>query len=79
MSLVPYHPREDREIVLRYNNALVVRDRTSRRLEIQRVTDCPTCHRPLYTAPADRQYDAPPAHDSFVSPNYFRLDRKSVV
>lgn len=73
MSLVPYHPREDREIVLRYNNALVVRDRTSRRLEIQRVTDCPTCHRPLYTAPADRQYDAPPAHDSFVSPNYFRL------
>ncbi|KAL8332487.1 hypothetical protein RB593_002658 [Gaeumannomyces tritici] len=73
MSLVPYHPREDREIVLRYNNALVVRDRTSSRLEIQRVTDCPTCHRPLNTSPADRQYDAPPAHDSFVSPGYFRL------
>ncbi|TLD05979.1 uncharacterized protein PgNI_08558 [Pyricularia grisea] len=78
MSLIPYHSSEDREIVLRHNNALVVRDRTSRRLEIRRITECPTCHQSLHpVSSGDRPFDVPPGNNHhepyFVSPNYFRL------
>ncbi|PHH93250.1 hypothetical protein CDD83_9520 [Cordyceps sp. RAO-2017] len=76
MSLIPYHPREGREIVLRHHNSIVVRDPDSHRLEIRR-TECPTCHQPLGRAPSpdrshDRQYDR--GHE-YVNPDYFRMLR----
>ncbi|KAM4055985.1 kinase [Hirsutella rhossiliensis] len=76
MSLIPYHPREGREIVLRHHNSVVVRDPDSHRLEIRR-TECPTCHQPLGHAssperPLDRHYDM--SHE-YVNPDYFRMLR----
>jgi hypothetical protein len=77
MSLIPYNPPEGREIVLRHQNAIVVRDTSSQRLEIRSLslTECPTCHQPLRSAhPDDRT--APPTHDpNYVDPNYFRMLR----
>ncbi|KAJ6788082.1 hypothetical protein PWT90_02529 [Aphanocladium album] len=80
MSLIPYHPREGREIVLRHRNAVVVRDPDSQRLEIRGQT-CPTCHQPLpqASAPAtdhayERSYEA--QDDSYVDPDYFRMLRR---
>ncbi|GJN74678.1 calcium-dependent protein kinase [Purpureocillium lilacinum] len=76
MSLIPYHPREGREIVLRHHSSLVVRDPDSQRLEIRR-TECPTCHQPLGRAASpersfDRQYDM---NHEYVNPDYFRMLR----
>ncbi|KAK2608533.1 putative serine/threonine-protein kinase iks1 [Conoideocrella luteorostrata] len=76
MSLIPYHPREGREIVLRHRNAVVVRDRESQRLEI-RGSECPTCHQPLGRAPSperayDRSYEM---NHEYVNPEYFRMLR----
>ncbi|KAF4509749.1 hypothetical protein G6O67_003889 [Ophiocordyceps sinensis] len=76
MSLIPYHPRESRAIVLRHHNSIVVRDPDSHRLEIRR-TECPTCHQPLGRAssperPLDRHYDI--SHE-YVNPDYFRMLR----
>ncbi|QUC18987.1 uncharacterized protein UV8b_03228 [Ustilaginoidea virens] len=76
MSLIPYHPREGREIVLRHRNAVVVRDRESQRLEI-RGSECPTCHQPLGSASSpdrsfERSYDL---NHEFVDPEYFRMLR----
>ncbi|CAK7233094.1 putative serine/threonine-protein kinase iks1 [Sporothrix curviconia] len=91
MSLVPYHPQEGREIVLRHRNAIVVHDPTSQRLEIRGVAiaECPTCHRPLRSASPERSHfgdeghrNSSPAghhgysrHEGYVDPNYFRLLR----
>ncbi|PKS09659.1 hypothetical protein jhhlp_004278 [Lomentospora prolificans] len=75
MSLVPYHTREGREIVLQHRNALVVRDPSSRRLEIRGLAECPTCHRPLRSPSPERHYDLPVPGESYVSPNYFRMLR----
>ncbi|OAA73399.1 protein kinase [Cordyceps fumosorosea ARSEF 2679] len=78
MSLIPYHPHEGREIVLRHRNALVVRDPDSQLLEI-RGHACPTCHQPLPQSSAgghayDRSYEG--TDDSFVDPEYFRMLRR---
>ncbi|AEO59839.1 hypothetical protein MYCTH_2308418 [Thermothelomyces thermophilus ATCC 42464] len=79
MSLIPYHPREGREIVLRHHNAIVVRDPSSQRLEIRglQLHECPTCHRPLRSASPDRHYESNQHGDSYVDPNYFRMLRAS--
>ncbi|CAM1508553.1 Fc.00g054010.m01.CDS01 [Cosmosporella sp. VM-42] len=78
MSLIPYQPHEGREIVLRHNNAIVVRDSTSHRLEIRGLSECPTCHQPL-TRPSssEQQYDRSfgARHESYVDPDYFRMLR----
>ncbi|KAG6024511.1 hypothetical protein E4U19_003662 [Claviceps sp. Clav32 group G5] len=76
MSLIPYHPKEGREIVLRHRNAVVVRDPESQRLEI-RGSECPTCHQPLARSPSpERPYDRPfeRSHE-YVDPEYFRMLR----
>ncbi|PQE22957.1 calcium-dependent kinase protein [Rutstroemia sp. NJR-2017a BBW] len=81
MSLVPYSSRESREIVLRHDDAIVVRDPHTRELALRSVSpelalnDCPTCHRPLRTPSPERQQ---PSHASahsntFISPEYFRM------
>ncbi|CAK7235550.1 putative serine/threonine-protein kinase iks1 [Sporothrix eucalyptigena] len=89
MSLVPYHPQEGREIVLRHRNAIVVHDPTSQRLEIRGVAECPTCHRPLRSASPERPHFGDDnhhtnnssghhgysRHEGYVDPNYFRLLR----
>ncbi|KAH8899164.1 kinase-like protein [Thozetella sp. PMI_491] len=77
MSLIPYHPREGNEIVLRHRNAIVVRDRASRRLEIRglQLAECPTCHQPLRSSSAERHFDPPVEHESYVDPDYFRMLR----
>ncbi|KAL2163349.1 hypothetical protein VTH06DRAFT_5406 [Thermothelomyces fergusii] len=79
MSLIPYHPREGREIVLRHHNAIVVRDPSSQRLEIRglQLHECPTCHRPLRSASPDRPYESNQHGDNYVDPNYFRMLRAS--
>ncbi|KAK4182987.1 kinase-like domain-containing protein [Podospora australis] len=78
MSLVPYHPREGREIVLRHHNAIVVRDPSSQRLEIRglQLTECPTCHQSLRSSSPERHFEGPSSHhDSYVDPDYFRMLR----
>ncbi|KAL1879189.1 putative serine/threonine-protein kinase iks1 [Diaporthe australafricana] len=75
MSIVPYQSR-GREIVLRHHNAVVVRDPSSRRLELERaVNECPTCHQLLRPSSSDRSFDASSDSDSYVSPDYFRMLR----
>ncbi|KAL1902010.1 putative serine/threonine-protein kinase iks1 [Sporothrix stenoceras] len=86
MSLIPYHPQEGREIVLRHRNAIVVHDPTSQRLEIRGVAECPTCHRPLRPGSPERPHFGNDGHHSnnssdysrhegYVDPNYFRMLR----
>ncbi|KAL2202898.1 kinase-like protein [Sarocladium strictum] len=78
MSLIPFHPQEGREIVLRHRNALVVRDPTSQRLEIRGLSNCPTCHRPWQRSSSpDRHFDRSShiSRDPYVDPNYFRMLR----
>ncbi|KAL1841904.1 hypothetical protein VTJ49DRAFT_6426 [Mycothermus thermophilus] len=77
MSLVPFHPREGREIVLRHHNAIVVRDPSSQRLELRglQLHECPTCRRPLRSPSPERHYDAARHEDTYVDPNYFRMLR----
>ncbi|KAK4217449.1 autophagy-related protein 22 [Rhypophila decipiens] len=77
MSLVPYHTREGREIVLRHRDAIVVRDPLSQRLEIRdlQLTECPTCHQPLRSSSPERHFDSPDQHESYVNPEYFRMLR----
>ncbi|PSR82032.1 kinase-like domain-containing protein [Coniella lustricola] len=73
MSIVPYHSR-GREIVLRHHNAVVVRDPSSRRLELDRaLSECPACHQPLRPASPERGYDASDDGDSYLNPDYFRM------
>ncbi|RDA83392.1 hypothetical protein CP532_4724 [Ophiocordyceps camponoti-leonardi (nom. inval.)] len=73
MSLIPYHPREGREIVLRHQNSIVVRDPDSRRLEIRR-TECPTCHQPLGRASSPERAQYERSRD-YVDPGYFLMLR----
>ncbi|KAK3385394.1 kinase-like domain-containing protein [Podospora didyma] len=77
MSLIPYHPREGREIVLRHDNAIVVRDPSSHRLEIRglQITECPTCHQPLRSSSPERHFDSPSQHENYVDPDYFLMLR----
>ncbi|KAI0441937.1 kinase-like domain-containing protein [Xylaria telfairii] len=77
MELIPYSSREG-QIVLRHRDALVVRDHASQRLEIRgapvSVPECPTCKRPLRSSSPERRFDAaPPHHESWVDPQYFRM------
>ncbi|KFA65840.1 hypothetical protein S40285_04657 [Stachybotrys chlorohalonatus IBT 40285] len=77
MSLIPYNPREGREIVLRHRNAIVVRDSASQRLEIRGLPECPTCHQPLPRNSSDRPFEHAfeMGHESYVNPDYFRMLR----
>src|ERR1051325_4603458 len=62
----------------RHLNAIVVRDRTSQRLEIRGVSECPTCHQPLRPTSPDRSFEPSTSsrrNDSFVDPDYFRMLR----
>ncbi|SPO07700.1 related to human P1/eIF-2a protein kinase [Cephalotrichum gorgonifer] len=74
MSLVPYSSREGREIVLRHQETLVVRDPSSLSLEI-RSTECPTCHRPLPPSSPGQRFEDPVHGESYVDPDYFRMLR----
>ncbi|KAF3764751.1 hypothetical protein M406DRAFT_217751, partial [Cryphonectria parasitica EP155] len=75
MSMIPYHSR-GREIVLRHQNAVVVRDPSSQRLQLDRaLTECPACHQPLRPSSPDRAFDASSDSDSYVDPEYFRMLR----
>ena len=60
----------------RHRNALVVRDASSKRLEIRGI-ECPTCHQPLRPASPDRQFEGhnPVHHDAYIDPDYFRMLR----
>ncbi|PBP15650.1 kinase-like protein [Diplocarpon rosae] len=78
MSLVPFNPRDSREIVLRHNDAIVIRDPQTRQLILRGAasppsySDCPTCHRPF--RPASPERSASPHRTSpFISPEYFRM------
>ncbi|KAL2755698.1 hypothetical protein ACRALDRAFT_2042002 [Sodiomyces alcalophilus JCM 7366] len=83
MSLISYHPREGRDVVLRHRNAIVVRDPDSQRLEIRGITECPTCHQPIRPSSPDRHgFESPSSssrHDTYVDPNYFRMLRAGLV
>ncbi|KUJ09580.1 kinase-like protein [Mollisia scopiformis] len=77
MSLVPYSSRErGSEVVLRHNDALVLRDPQTQQLILRGATpsyaDCPTCHRPLRPPSPDRQ-SSPHRSAAFISPEYFRM------
>ncbi|KAL2061171.1 hypothetical protein VTL71DRAFT_7444 [Oculimacula yallundae] len=81
LSLVPYSSRDSREIVLRHNDAIVIRDPVSRQLILRGATpspsfssDCPTCHRPFRSSSPERQRQSSPHRPSpFISPEYFRM------
>ncbi|KAL1870540.1 hypothetical protein VTK73DRAFT_2579 [Phialemonium thermophilum] len=76
MSVVPYHSRESREIVLRHHNAIVYRDPASQRLEIRgSVNECPTCHRPIRSPSPERHYEVSSHTETYVDPDYFRMLR----
>ncbi|CAG8973596.1 hypothetical protein HYALB_00009748 [Hymenoscyphus albidus] len=79
MSLVPYSSRDSREIVLRHNDAIVVRDPLTQQLVLRGATplsDCPTCHRP-FRSPSPERRTSPhrSSHRTtpFISPEYFRM------
>ncbi|EKD12583.1 uncharacterized protein L3040_005177 [Drepanopeziza brunnea f. sp. 'multigermtubi'] len=78
MSLVPYSSRDSREIVLRHNDAIVIRDPQTRQLILRGATpspsfsDCPTCHRP-FRAPSPERQSSPHRASPFISPEYFRM------
>ncbi|RDW89724.1 hypothetical protein BP6252_01756 [Coleophoma cylindrospora] len=82
MSLVPYSSRDSREIVLRHDDAIVVRDPLTQQLMLRgaspdlSLSECPTCHRPFRSASPERK---PSPHrqnvhqTAFISPEYFRM------
>ncbi|KAK6581167.1 hypothetical protein PZA11_006655 [Diplocarpon coronariae] len=78
MSLVPFNPRDSREIVLRHNDAIVIRDPQTQQLILRGATsppsfsDCPTCHRPFRSASPERSV-SPHRASPFISPEYFRM------
>ncbi|QSZ32188.1 hypothetical protein DSL72_001759 [Monilinia vaccinii-corymbosi] len=79
MSLVPYSSRDSREIVLRHNDAIVVRDPNTQRLALRSappsiaLNDCPTCHRPLRAPSPERQASPSARANAFIAPEYFRM------
>lgn len=83
MSLVPYTSRDSREIVLRHNDAVVVRDPDSNQLNLRDASsnsihsnECPLCHQAIHSSRSpERDARAPNRRDSFVSPEYFRILR----
>ncbi|EDN99786.1 hypothetical protein SS1G_02644 [Sclerotinia sclerotiorum 1980 UF-70] len=79
MSLVPYSSRDSREIVLRHDDAIVIRDPNTQELALRSappslaLNDCPTCHRPLRTASPERQPTTSTHANTFIAPEYFRM------
>lgn len=67
--LSPFHRR--------HHNAVVVRDPSSRRLEVDRaLNECPTCHQPLRSSSPEQPFDDSSSDtDSYVNPDYFRMLR----
>ncbi|GAB7338222.1 hypothetical protein MBLNU457_4558t1 [Dothideomycetes sp. NU457] len=84
LSLIPY-PSEQREVVLRHGNSVVVFDQQAQELSLRDTshedatdfTDCPYCHRPFqderssYHTTQDARSESP--DHGFVNPNYFRM------
>ncbi|KAG9241772.1 kinase-like domain-containing protein [Calycina marina] len=90
MSLVPYSSCDSREIVLRHNDAIVVRDPDTQRLILRgavpllsrpNYSECPTCNRPFRSPSPDinssphRSPQMPTYDASYISPDYFRMLR----
>lgn len=52
-----------------------MRDPSSQRLEIRglELTECPTCHQPLRSSSPERHFESPDQHETYVSPEYFRM------
>ncbi|TVY39811.1 putative serine/threonine-protein kinase [Lachnellula subtilissima] len=79
MSLVPYSSRDSREVVLRHNDAIVIRDPQTQQLILRGATpspsfsDCPTCHRPFRSSSPERQSSPHRIPEPFISPEYFRM------
>ncbi|CCU81835.1 calcium-dependent protein kinase [Blumeria hordei DH14] len=74
MSLVPYSIRDSREVVLRHNNAIVLRDPKTKQLVLRGAdspSHCPTCLRAFQdtSEPGESPHRAAP----FISPEYFRM------
>ncbi|KAI0996691.1 hypothetical protein K3495_g11491 [Podosphaera aphanis] len=78
MSLIPYPAGESREIVLRHNDAIVVRDPRTQQLilyaagSFDSLPSCPACHRPYQGASPEHQ-EPPHGTAPFISPEYFRM------
>ncbi|EMC99661.1 hypothetical protein BAUCODRAFT_345072 [Baudoinia panamericana UAMH 10762] len=83
MSLIPY-ANDQREIVLRRGNAVVVYDAQSRQLQVRNAskqavepTECPTCRRPYRDEAIhdDEDYPSPAfGHErQYVDPEYFAM------
>ncbi|KAL3425547.1 hypothetical protein PVAG01_02338 [Phlyctema vagabunda] len=78
MSLVPYSSRDSREIVLRHNDAIVIRDPQTQQLILRgaspKLTDCPTCHQPFRSSSPERQQSPHRSSPSpFINREYFRM------
>ncbi|RKF65926.1 CBL-interacting serine/threonine-protein kinase 20 [Golovinomyces cichoracearum] len=77
MSLVPYSSRDSREIVLRHNDAIVLRDPLTQQLILRGAkpsTHCPTCHQPIRGSSPEHP-ESTHRSPAFISSNYFRLLR----
>ncbi|KAI9732749.1 MAG: putative serine/threonine-protein kinase iks1 [Claussenomyces sp. TS43310] len=80
MSLVPYSSRDSREIVLRYDDAIVIRDPQSKQLILRgtssagsKLNECPYCHQSLRSSSPERETRSMHGQERFVSPEYFRM------
>ncbi|KAK5133852.1 hypothetical protein LTR08_007183 [Meristemomyces frigidus] len=81
MSLIPYP--NDREVVLRRGNAVVVYDTRSQQLQLRatsdqsvEITECPLCHRPYHDDATRDSEDHGPSFSPerpFVDPEYFGM------
>ncbi|KAL1959697.1 hypothetical protein VTO42DRAFT_1283 [Malbranchea cinnamomea] len=85
LSIIPYN--SNREIVLRYNDAVVVFDRSSQQLQLETVSQtpdaelqlprlCPYCHRPFgdgEESEVDDEVRGRFTPSGYVDPNYFAL------
>lgn len=75
MSLISYSTRDNREIVLRHKDAIVLRDPQTHQLILRGAkssTHCPTCHQLIQGSSSERQ-ESPHRSTPFISSEYFRL------
>ncbi|POS87169.1 hypothetical protein EPUL_001743, partial [Erysiphe pulchra] len=75
MSLISYSSPDNREIVLRHNDAIVLRDPLTHQLILRGAepsSHCPTCHQLIRGSSPERQ-ESPHRSTPFISSEYFRL------
>ncbi|KAI9791448.1 MAG: putative serine/threonine-protein kinase iks1 [Piccolia ochrophora] len=89
LSLVPYSGRDNNEIVLRHNNALVVYDAERGQLVLRGAppsshidpANCPLCRRPLRDDSHEPDHARPSSRSNvepdFINPEYFRMLQES--